>query len=53
MDSATNYNDTYWYYDFVYEPSIVSIEKFEDWDENDDEDDDMDESGWDEEDYNY
>ena len=53
MDSATNYNDTYWHYDFVYEPSIVSIEKFVDWDENDDEDDDMDESGWDEDEFNY
>lgn len=43
MDSATNYNDTYWNYDFVYKPSIVSIEKFEDWDGNED-DEDYDES---------
>ena len=53
MDSATNYNDTYWDYDFVYKPSIVSIEKFEDWDGNEDDEEDDDESGWNEEDYNY
>ena len=36
MDSATNYRDTYWNYDFVYKPSIKSIAEFEDWDGNED-----------------
>lgn len=44
MDSATNYNDTYWCYDFVYKPSIKYIQEFEDWDGNEDDEEDYDES---------
>lgn len=28
MDSATNYQDTYWYYDFLYTPSVKYVEYF-------------------------
>lgn len=29
MDSATNYRDTWWTYDFIYKPSEVSFYEFE------------------------
>lgn len=35
MDSETNWQDTYWYYDFVYEPSIVYADEFEVYEESD------------------
>lgn len=31
MDYTTNYNDTYWTYEFIYEPSIVYEEQFMIW----------------------
>lgn len=32
LDSATNWHDTYWNYDFIYKPSEVYEEYFLDWD---------------------
>ena len=29
LDSSTNWHDTYWNYDFIYKPSEVYIEEFE------------------------
>lgn len=52
MDSATNYNDTWWTYEFVYEPSITYAENFYeeygDEDDYDEEEDDYysDEGAW-------
>lgn len=36
LDSATNWHDTYWNYDFIYKPSEVYSETFEDWDDEED-----------------
>lgn len=33
LDSATNWHDTYWNYDFIYKPSEVYEEYFLDWDD--------------------
>lgn len=38
MDSATNWHDTYWTYDFLYEPSETYEEEFEIWEDSDYED---------------
>lgn len=35
MDSATNWNDTYWTYEFLYEPSTVYDEEFTIWEDSD------------------
>lgn len=35
MDSATNWHDTFWTYEFLYEPSRVYEEEFEIWEEED------------------
>lgn len=40
MDSATNWNDTYWTEDIAYKPTIVYDEVFYDWDGEEDDDDD-------------
>lgn len=39
MDSATNYQDTFWSYDFVFEPSIAYYEAFMDWGDEEYDDD--------------
>ena len=39
MDSATNWHDTYWHYDFLFEPSMVYADNFEL--DTEDEDDDF------------
>lgn len=31
LDAATNWHDTYWHYDFLYKPSVVMREEFEDY----------------------
>jgi hypothetical protein len=38
MDSSSNWHDTYWTYDFLYEPSTVYEEEFEIWEDSDYED---------------
>lgn len=35
MDSATNFRDTYWSYEFIFEPSIAYDEEFTIWEESD------------------
>lgn len=42
MDSATNWQDTYWTKEIAYTPTIAYDEKFYDWDDDDDDDDDND-----------
>ena len=39
MDSSTNWHDTYWHYDFLYEPSMVYAEEFEEYNVDDECDD--------------
>lgn len=34
LDSATNWHDTFWHYDFLYEPSLVYAEEFEEYNGN-------------------
>lgn len=35
MDSSTNYHDTYWTHEFIYNPSIVYDDEFTIWEESD------------------
>lgn len=39
MDSATNWHDTFWHYDFLYKPSMVYAEEFYEYSEYDDDED--------------
>ena len=38
MDSSSNWHDTFWNYDFLYEPSVVDEEEFTIWEDSDYED---------------
>lgn len=38
MDSSTNWHDTWWTYDFLYEPSVVDEDLFIIWEDSDYED---------------
>lgn len=35
IDSATNWHDTFWSYDFIYKGSIISDEAFTEWEDDD------------------
>ena len=35
MDFTTNWQDTFWHYDFLYEPTMVYAEEFEEYDDED------------------